>query len=1182
MPPYDPPIPAPPPPGPIVPTDKTPSYSNPSLWEKPSRRFGNARFFRTSVTNTNNLNTTNILLKAEEWKIASICVNPNTTELISAANKNLTESQKKDFIKRIYPDSKFYGVSDPILYQDILLNPFLVTSSTANTTSKDWNDILNFWAYPNGEFLPVTSLTNVASYVDVWDFPPERGNPQRPIAIDTRYVLIKNQGQVFEVTKIPTVVRFGTNETGITKIFNTLGSVTCDVNDFGADPAPSKVKDCYELVAPINNQDDILALYPKPPDTRQTATKPIVRYASVEEKSNQFNKEPWIYLRYFRNSYNASDMQCAISKKPVNTLFNKQYLTLFNGFSFTDNSYIEIEKDPNLFKTDIVLNADQLNRKIEVTCNPSLIGTNRNPTSEYYVQTMLKYCGAGPLSMYTDSYIKSGADSNSDRKDEDGNALGVGTLDRWNSGLCQNFTRDNLVKSSENFKTWCTNIENWTEGGGCYNMANAVTPETQNSVNTTLLNLCKDNVLDAKPCLQYCFAKNTDNLDCSTNLGNYCRKLVVDAIQTQFPSSTFSSNTQTVTQLPVILHKPDGYEITLRPSIINNISQKVIKDHPQCSCFMPIESFRAFYDQLTEDFPPSPELNAFILNFYTQPNCSYTPCVFEYLYKPRGVTIPVLKDVASVTNLICPEKSHLKVETVEPNSTVPEKLWLYRCKADKNEDTKKYVPSCPYDFNLLPTCKGDNNGIACTNDVFHCTKTTQYIGGQCPNIIFCVQNAVFQVELTGVKAKVNVEGEVSLSNECDLKLSKFNRYVDTLLLSQINSNQSLYDLCYSENGSNVITLPTQRAQSTGAPVSTPRVKFMGFFERVNSNMQLVVVSILSGDLPNPSQNPTSPTIPISAYANSNIVGEYVTFGTRITQIGLTNGGTLKNLHTFLVSGQAIPLGNESNPVELIIENDPPTFNNVAPEYVIQGSNRFTPFTPMDFVHVYESNAWLTWKNTVPTKFKGKLLKDLKQIEIDASSVIGPLGPGKLSALNGLKKETFLKEEISKTPLVWSYDSIEPYQENVGIVDMYVTNNCIGRYFSGYVKQVNDFSLDIVCMETNESENQLNFSYSPSDYRSLNASGQLATHWVITKDGDDQYVPSGDKVDENTWDTVVEPNPTKPSITDPTKPGGIVGEEFFPREQIKTTGSISLIVILIVVVLVIIAIVMIILVARKKK
>jgi hypothetical protein len=1179
-----------------------PSFTNSALWSIPARIFGNARFLRSSLGNDNSLNTSRIVRSYRDWKIAAIAVNPNTQSLI-AATPNLTPEQRRNFIKRTFPNSVLYNDDNIITFDEIQLNPFLATT-IANATSLEWQSVMNFWAYPNGEFLPVRAVTNFGAYINFWPYPPQLGNPQFPgkfIGLgNSRYELIKNEGQSFQITVTPTTIVYGgrsnNNNNFISKTFTVPDWYPCTQETFG-NPFPSNgsgsvnnVAACYRFLGgPFSNvTDDILALYPLPPETRQSATKPIVRYVSTQEnRSNGIDKN-WIYLRYYRERYNASPMQCAITRTKVQQIDNRDYITLENGYRFTSRTYLDLEVDPAILQTNVQETPEQIDMKIEVTCNPVYIGNNRVATNDTYVNTMINYCGGGNPSVYQDSYFLSGANTNLSRTDPEGNALGYGTLQRWDSEICKNFTLTSLQRSAVNFNFWCSDIANWTENGGCFNMANAVTPETQNAVNPTLINLCKDEVLDERPCLKYCFASNTDNLDCSVNLGLYCKRLVSDSLRESYPTGTYTNSTNSVTtQLPIIIPSPDGYDVTLSASSINFISNNVIRNHRQCACFMPLESFQAYYQRITEDFPPTPELNAFILHFYTQPSCSFPNCVHGG-YQPRGQRIPVLRDVESLTFFQCPKDYNLRTTILEKGPNVLEKTWLRECiPVDKKKNNLSRLPTCPVNFNLHPTCRVADRSILCTSRELQCTRTVQYLGDQCPNVIFCIQNAVFSVSATGVKAEVNIEGEISISQNCTLSLSRFNQYIDTKLVSPITSTLSLYQKCYLDS-SNVINLPTFRATNVGGPaIPAPLFECRGYFAfNADNQMELIVVSLKSGILPSPVQDPSNPTLPLAIYRNNNLVAKYINFETRITAIGPTTGGTQQNLHTYLVSNQNINLGSETSPIDIYLENVAPTFDPVPPEYVQKGTNAIVEYYAMDFVHIYETNAWLNMKNTTPTRFSGRLLKssttgNQNLIEITAGSVRGPLGPGLLSQVNGIKRDTYLVERVTESPLRWSYESSEMYDEDVGFVQMYVNVTSVQRYATGYITQVNADSLNIALLETNEDLNQNQWSFSNTDLRTLNANGQLSSHWTIVKDPDGQIFPNGKKVDQNSWNEYVNPNASLPS-TDTNRSQNIVDQEFFPNDKNTTSSSSVLIVVITVILLIVAIIVTFVILARKKK
>lgn len=1332
----------------ISPQPIEPRFTDPSQWRVPKREFGNAIFIRENVNNAGTATTGRELTQiAEEWKIAPICFNPNSPEII-ATTANLTADQRRDLLRRLNPNSEFFDSSLP--YRAIQFNTSLVSSNKVNTVNNaDWFAIMNFWAYPNGEFTPISTFDNSSLYISFINFPPNYGNPQKPFLdrLNTRYQFLQYEGDVFATTTANAIVRFGssngTNFRGgrgfVSKTFPNPGSYTCNVAEFGSDPAPGLDKQCELFVGnPDFALDDILQIFPRPPLPSQTTTKPYVRYGSiVPTKTNNVwpninpSEERWIWPRYFRSSYRASDMQCAISKKPNQRLRNTYYQTFTNGYRFRNNDKLELIKlQPlplrNAGTNRLVANISQLNFNypdtwglvfqwlpnnpatiipgeevitlsnftdpllldlngdfriytggipgnettvtirtpttsalqaarsftfssnfpqltyfkpipvsansgegggaslpspslaalakedeelaIQVSCNPGTIQRDSNSLS--YVNTMVNYCGGNSNSFYQDSRWNS--DPNLNRTDEEGNPLGLGTIQRWDSETCKTFTKLNLVASANNFRYWCKDIRNWTNEGGCFNMANSVTNETQQSVNDTLQQFCTGTALDSTPCLTYCFSEITNNLDCSSNLGDYCKKVLREEINervslnTNVSSSVGSTTKNAYTSNPTnkgynsnakLKSLPDKIEVKLSNDTIDRSATTIVNKHPQCACFLPTFAYEAFFDRLTQAFPPSPQLNAFLLTTYRIPNCAYPACYTQTRFRPRGVLFPDVKDVIQIEEFTCPKGSKLEVKTYDPpkvdNQQIAPRTRKYTCELTKEKkeeldsQSKEKInprPGCRDRFTEIAQCANSSyNSVSCTGTQPPCErKSTVIVGAQCPEVISCIQNSVVRITGRGERVTVNLLGQVNVTNICNLKLDRFSRYVDTTVISAINITESIWDLCYNPTVADTqMTLNLVRASTTGGgpAIPLPICEFNGYFSITTDTVPvciLTVVNIVSGSLPSPVDNPSR--IPMT----NTIKGPYVLPNTLIQDFYNTPSGN--EFRSYVVSGTNYALGTVRNPISLIVQaNNPDTTPIVIPSFYKAGDGtKSVNFNVMDRVHLYETSIWLNLENAVPTKFTGTLNVENKTLTV--TNNFGPICPGLLNEVNGILDQTEITELVSGTgrPFqlntvgsVWkvSIKTNKTYPTNIiGPVEMFLTPYAVNRWVTGVVTAVYSSTtptpnpdgggnllqgqMVIKCLQTNELQNQLLWSNSATDLRTRNANSQLATYWCITKDDDDDVTPGGDTVNEDTDGKIYNPSGTT----------GIENQPILNNKIVSESSSTVLIIIIVVIML----------------
>jgi hypothetical protein len=356
-----------------------------------------------------------------------------------------------DALKKIYGDDgvRFSQLSGPLPPSTVTVNDTLVTP-IQNNVPMDGNkkNVLQYWAYPNGEFTPATIFDNNTNYQPFGA--SNSGNP--------------NGGTDYITTQ----------------------------------PTQPTIPPLSQSVAQPNS------------------LKRYADYRSVELGSKNVN---WVAPQYYRSSYLASSTECAIS---TNTFVTTQtgprgnfpFLQMFNGYKLLDDGVTVVPR------TD-----DRSGEPLYVTCNPGLFP--RDPRSNEYMKTMTNYCGKGNISFYQDSQYN--ANPNPNRNDNEGNPLGEGTLQRFDSNICQNFCTLYPTACRKPFQDWCSNINNWTNQGTCYAIANIVrstVQEEQNVVVPTLSTLCQNTNLDTDVCKTFCFAANTSDLNCQAPLTKYCGRLV--------------------------------------------------------------------------------------------------------------------------------------------------------------------------------------------------------------------------------------------------------------------------------------------------------------------------------------------------------------------------------------------------------------------------------------------------------------------------------------------------------------------------------------------------------------------------------------------------------------------------------------------------------------------------------
>lgn len=1201
-----------------------------SDWKVPERKFGNAVFRQNIGRDGQNLIYKHFIAE-EEWQSAKIVYNPE-----NAPSSNIRSSRTGSgyYVANIRHSSHYvdefrryadfhnrYPNSDQFLEQrDIMFNTSMVTPVSGITDSEDYYNVLAFWAYPNGEFKVVPITNNcIATYLQFQYYPEEYGNPQtykpsvRPgttrLTSPNKQKTLNDQGKSeypplqkwsfiayqnnsFLITKPNSIVRIGRDEKYVEKTFG-IGTYTCNRESFNiTDGKINNEGNKCEIYQDLNlDETDILLNFPDPlipPYSQQGESKPWLRYASVNSvpttlhgNSNTtgqfFGATNWVWPKYYRFYYLASDMQCAISKTPYKIQNGVKTLLFKNGTSLLPNKISVVRSDlvPNELR--------ETSEDILVTCNPGAL----DPNGQTFLTSMFNYCGTGSRSFYKDSkYLQY---PNEDRNDEEGNKLGEATLERWNSKICQTYSKkniaNNLVNTAQNFQEWCSNIESWTKDGNCFNIANAVNEATQNVVNTTIQQLCYGSNLDEPMCLKFCFGMNTSNLNCASQLAKYCGELIRNQITSVNPILNFEKkNNKTfemyqggndVNNYPNLEKTEDGLLLNYSNNAVNNAAAAVYANHPQCPCFMPTWVYSHYYNSLVQDFPPSPELNSFLLTVYNLPVCTYGPCsnnpqFFPRTYPGTNIIDSNVKLGSNLKEFVCPSNYYLRrVESLGTNQNdlansslrtvltcsrnligpIGNRIALPRCPIGyhirKNGSEKEVCDSnSNFKYYCSPHIDGDPivlNKYCEPDDVVsdfeNISHTYDSPGGpitvvtQCPTQAVCLQNASVNIDGLGQNVVVNIESDITIRQTCETVLSTFSLFVDTNLVTPLvpQNNISFFDIVngLDQEGKGFLTLQCQRARGNPA-IPEPICTFYGYFLVVENECRLIVTKIISAELPNKFVET------IANLATHPIIGKWVAPNTRITSY-IDNPPNAPYLPiSFVVSGQTTNLGNASNPLKLFIQADEPDVVPLDdfPFYYEPGAYE-TPilYKIGDGVHIYESNFWQNYQTGV-TKFTGTISysESYKQWICFVSGVnkLGPITPGKLQVINGVKAETELVECLDAgidgngcrafytTNSVWSIKSLEPYTQNVGPVTMFLTTKCVKRYVTGIVSQVfENGNITIECISTNETENQYLWSNTSTDYRSVNSSGQLANCLTIIKD-ESVVLPSGEDTNADTY------------------------------------------------------------------
>lgn len=1200
-------------------------------WRIPERKFGTAVFRQNVGRNGQNIVYKHFVAE-EEWQSAKIVFNP---ERAPTSNIRRSRTGSGHYVANIrfsahYVDeyrrySDFhnnYPNSDEYLeYRDILFNTSMVTPISGITDTEEYYNVLEFWAYPNGEFYAIPITNNcTGTYLQFQPYPQEYGNPQTykptikpgqtkltsPNKQKTnsnkgksssppleKYVFLAYQNNTFLITLPNSIVRIGRDGQYVEKNLG-IGTYVCNRETFNiTDGRINNEGNRCELYQEINlDETDILLNYPDPlipPYAQQGESKPWLRYSSYNSvpttlhgNSNTtgqfFGATNWVWPKYYRFYYLASDMQCAISKEPYKIQNGVKVLLFKNGTTLLPNKI-------DLVRTDLVPeNQREQSEDIYVTCNPGALDPNGNT----FLTSMFNYCGTGSRSFYKDSKYRQY--QNEDRTDEEGNKLGEATLERWDSKICQNYSKknisNNLVNTAQNFQEWCSHIENWTKNGNCFNIANAVNELNQNVVNTTIQQLCYGPNLDEPMCKKFCFGMNTSNLNCASQLAKYCGQLIRDEITRVDPILNFerTDNKQKVevyqggnepNLYPNLEKTDDGLLLNYSNNAVNRAASAVFADHPQCPCFMPTWVYSHYYNSLVQDFPPSPELNSFLLTVYNLPVCTYGPCANNPQFFPRtypGTNI-IDSNVKLGSNLKafeCPSNYYLRrVESLGNNQNdlansslqtvltcarnifgpIGNQLALPRCPIGyhiRQNSAEKVL--CQSNSNFKYYCSPHINGDPIVGNQYcepddkatdfeNISHTYDSPGGpitvvtQCPTQAVCLQNAVVNIDGLGQNVVVNIESDITIRQTCESVLSSFSLFTDTNLVTPLipQNNISFYDIVngLDQEGKGFLTVQCQRARGNPA-IPPPIVTFYGYFTIISGQCQLIVTKILNGDLPNKYVEQ------IGNLATHPIIGKWVAPNTRITSY-IDNPPNAPFLPlAFVVSGQTTALGNASNPLLLFLQASAPDVVpiNDYPFYYEPGAYE-TPirYKIGDGVHIYESNFWQNYE-TGPTKFTGTISYSQAYNQwictVSGVNKLGPITPGKLQAINGVKAETELVECLDAgldgngarafytTGSIWSIKSLEPYTQTVGPVIMFLTTKCVKRYITGLVAQVfSNGNLTIECINTNESQNQYLWSNSANDLRSVNSSGQLANCLTIIKD-ESVTLPSGDYTNQDTY------------------------------------------------------------------
>lgn len=544
-----------------------------------------------------------------------------------------------------------------------------------------------------------------------------------------------------------------------------------------------------------------------------------------------------------------------------------------------------------------------------------------------------------------------------------------------------------------------------------------------------------------------------------------------------FPSYTGTTTSQTLSNLtsnsltisfpsmpgsnPTIRKTPDGLFVEYSDDAVQAAALAVYDAHPQCPCFMPDWVYNHYYNELLSEFPNSPQLNAFQQTIVKKPFCTY------------------------------------------------------------------------------PQCAQQNNGA---------TSYRQKVYDEtCPAVAYCISNAEISITGIGNLVKTSFAAGDPANLSCNSSLSTFSVYQDTRLLSKIVSTTKLYDIVYNNVNNSILSLQLCRASPTGGlntpVIPVPPSVFRGYI----SGTTLTVTQKIKGVYP--------PIVPTN---NNLLFGQGVRNGTYITAGPVT--GTEPNSYTYTINlnyaTYGTTVGSINNQVDISIQGNKPEFWDAATDqglacdasYYVP-NNKTKTVTPIkyqigDYVHVYECNTWQTFDNVTPTVFEGYISNNPADPNPSTGPSLltvvknqGPVAPGLMRSTNGVLANTRITtlltgngRPFSSSSSTWLLNThyTVPLGSATAPVQMFISPDSVARYVSGFVKNIYPSTnrdvnnvlftmMDIECHDTNEDLNQLQWSNTSSDYRSMNAAGELSNVYSIHLDLDDSVTPAGEAITADTWE-----------------------------------------------------------------
>lgn len=547
---------------------------------------------------------------------------------------------------------------------------------------------------------------------------------------------------------------------------------------------------------------------------------------------------------------------------------------------------------------------------------------------------------------------------------------------------------------------------------------------------------------------------------------------------------------------PYLKKYEDGIYVSYSNDAVANAAAAVYATSPQCPCFMPTFVYAHYYDSLLNMFPSSPQLNAFIQNIVTKPFCTYPQCAIQ------------------------------------------------------NNGATNYSPR-----------------------VF--TKN-------CPDVAYCLANAEISIENVGYLARTNFQTGDPNDLDCNIQLSTFSIYQDTRLLSVASLTTSFYNVINNNVNNSIIDFQLARATppgNTNIPVIPPiKSRFYGFI----TGRTLIACTRVLGTWP-----PDLPSNTASVYGRgNNLFGQGIRADTFIDPaVPMIPYAGYPGFYQYSILGTSPSqtVGSLGRQIEITIQGDAvPTLYPCKATYFVNNARTQSiqeyPYMIGDKIHVYESDVWQTFQNYTPTPITGFIAADPN--DVNGGSILtvitnnGPVCPGLMVSTNGVLAQSYIRTLLTGngTPYAnastWKL-SIK-YPNGLGSaanpVLMYVNGKSVLRYVSGYIKDIYTNTvgaqlftyISLECEDTNEDPNQLRWSNTSSDIRTLNSSGQLALVYSIARDKDDSETPGGQPINDSTWEKVYKPDPLT----------GIENQPIFDNKIVKESSATVLIIIVVVISLVI--------------